>query len=920
MNDCLDDDAIANLRAGVLDDDERAAVTAHLDGCGACHALVADAARARPPIVAELPAPRIPGAALGRYLILETVGAGAMGVVYAAYDPELRRKVALKLLRNDPFAKGSSSAQRPRLLREAQSLAKLSHPNVITLFDVGVIDDEVFLAMELVEEGTLGDWLRASKRTWRAVLEMMRQAGEGLAAAHAAGLVHRDFKPENVLVGADGRAKVTDFGLAREHALAGNDVAPSVDTVGSLDAVTGESKLTLTGAVLGTPAYMAPELGRGGVADARSDQFAFCATLYEALYGERPFAGTDAASLASDIARHAVRSAPSSMRVPAWIRTLVTRGLRADPDERFPSMRALLDALAKGPLLSPRRVGVAIVACTLLGLGGALASARLQAPAACTGDDAAWGDVFSAADLEAIHRVFTATHLPSADESFASAQRDLDARRSAWTAMRHEACMGRVQGTQSEAMLDLRMVCFESRRRETAVLVAVLSTADAKTVTSARAAIDALPSVASCAETQELTAMDPPPKDPAKRAELTRLEGEVTRVVALETASRWTEATAVLDALLPAAQALDYRPMQARAAYARGMSRVHTVAGKEDLNEASLLALNAHDDATLADAWIALARTCYPIAPKEGVMWTRYAEAALARLGGDESREVHRLKWLAMNLEIDGRLEEAEVYARRDVALATKLYGPDDPRVITPNEVVDNVLVAEDHLDEALLVERRVLAGRARVDGPESPSLLVSSLNEGEILDLMARPDEALAIYRRVLAKWEAGPYGSWAHAIVGAALRHRGLYGEALAEDQHALELAKKEDASNKDLTSRPFTGIGLDELALGRPREALPSLEAAVATAYGDEDFTEEALLGLAQAVWDSGGDKARAHQTAAIAREKVRERAEKFGGRFRRQLDAVDAWAERHPSSPVTGAPASTTARKLVAQAPQ
>ncbi len=238
------------------------------------------------PLHGEAPRPRDPsaealerGAAVGRYVILDRIGAGGMGVVYAAYDPELDRRVALKLLRTDRFA----APGHLRLLREAKALARLTHPNVVAVHDAGTFGDQVFVAMELVEGETLRQWLEAGARSWREVLDRLLAAGRGLAAAHAAGLVHRDFKPENVLLGRDGRVRVVDFGLAKALADAAEEPA-APDSGGEL-----ASPLTEWGAVLGTPAYMAPEQIRGIAADARSDQFSFCVALYEALYGERPF-------------------------------------------------------------------------------------------------------------------------------------------------------------------------------------------------------------------------------------------------------------------------------------------------------------------------------------------------------------------------------------------------------------------------------------------------------------------------------------------------------------------------------------------------------------------------------------------------------------------------------------------------------
>ncbi|HET6583005.1 MAG TPA: serine/threonine-protein kinase, partial [Nannocystaceae bacterium] len=225
------------------------------------------------------------GTTLGRYVVLERIGSGGMGVVYAAYDPQLDRKVALKLLHAREERDGDSGG-RARVLREAQAMARLSHPNVVAVHDVGVVDDTLFVAMEFVEGVTLGHFIAAGSRRWNEVLDVFEPAGRGLAAAHAAGLVHRDFKPDNVMIGNDGRVRVMDFGLAR--AAAEITTESSEGSGGSIVELSGVDRLTRTGALVGTPAYMAPELLAGGNADARSDQFAFCVALHRALYGTAP--------------------------------------------------------------------------------------------------------------------------------------------------------------------------------------------------------------------------------------------------------------------------------------------------------------------------------------------------------------------------------------------------------------------------------------------------------------------------------------------------------------------------------------------------------------------------------------------------------------------------------------------------------
>ena len=303
---------------------------------------------------------------IGRFTILRKLGEGGMGVVYLVYDTQLDRRLAAKLLRGTP-----SSESRARFEREAQAMARLSHPNVVTVFEVGDHEGQLFVAMEFVAGQDLRGWMSAERREWRGVVDQFRQAGEGLMAAHGAGIVHRDFKPDNVLVGADGWTRVADFGLA--HGLGDLAEAP----VPSFEDSQGnqlELQLTQTGAIMGTPAYMAPEQYTGLRSDALGDQFSFCVALWEALYGQRPFSGRNLGELALAVAEGHIDPVSDTRHVPAWIRAVVTRGLARAPSDRWPSMRALLDALADDPQLRRRklagRLGVALGALALVGASG----------------------------------------------------------------------------------------------------------------------------------------------------------------------------------------------------------------------------------------------------------------------------------------------------------------------------------------------------------------------------------------------------------------------------------------------------------------------------------------------------------------------------------------------------------------------
>ncbi|MEZ4380040.1 MAG: serine/threonine-protein kinase [Nannocystaceae bacterium] len=321
---------------------------------------------------------------VGRYEIEGKLGAGGMGVVYRAYDPELDRHVAVKLVRSDT---AGDELARQRMIREARAMARLAHPNVIHVYDVGTVDDQVFVAMELVDGVSLGAWLMAGARPWEAVLERFVAAGEGLLAAHRAGLIHRDFKPENVLVAGDGRVRVLDFGLARSalEAPRGAEAAASGDDGATVEAGEGASmsepttlreagglggSLTRTGALLGTPRYMARELCLGRPADARSDLFAFCVALYEGIYGRSPFPGETVTGYLEAVVNGELREPPADSAAPPWLWPVLGRGLAGDPEDRYPDMAALLDALRGPPrgAASPWRArGLALVA----GLGAA---------------------------------------------------------------------------------------------------------------------------------------------------------------------------------------------------------------------------------------------------------------------------------------------------------------------------------------------------------------------------------------------------------------------------------------------------------------------------------------------------------------------------------------------------------------------
>jgi predicted Ser/Thr protein kinase len=349
-DDCPDEHVFVELVEARLDNPARVALETHLDGCDACRLLFAELSRmpdavgvaAEPVLEISTATPNLlpspsPGVraqassaggkpvAVGRFRVDRVLGEGGMGTVLLGHDPDLERSVAIKILK--------MGGEDQQLIEEARAQAQLAHPNVVRVYEVGHNLAGVYIAMELIEGETLRAWMKRGQ-PWRDVIQAFDAAGRGLAAAHRAGLVHRDFKPANVLVGNDGRIAVTDFGLAR--AVVRKPTTRSGRPVRAP---------TATGFVSGTPAYLAPERCRGQSASPASDQFAFAISLWEALYGERPFAGDDEDSVVTNILAGTMRERPKETYVPDWLHQIMLRALAADPDARFPSIDAMLDAI-----------------------------------------------------------------------------------------------------------------------------------------------------------------------------------------------------------------------------------------------------------------------------------------------------------------------------------------------------------------------------------------------------------------------------------------------------------------------------------------------------------------------------------------------------------------------------------------------
>ncbi len=541
---------------------------------------------------------------LGRFEVRARLGEGASGVVYRAFDPRLERPVALKLL-TPPLGAVAAAAGR-RIEEEGRALAKLSHPNVVAVHDIGEEEGVLFLAMELVEGTTLRAWLDAERRSQREVLRVLLGAGRGLAAAHRSGLIHRDFKPENVILDSDGVARVVDFGLA----------------VG-VEGEVSTSPSSSTG-LRGTPAYMAPELWRGEAAGAPSDQFAFAVVLYEALEGCRPFGVGDAAVLRDSLL--AGQKRPLSQKVPRWLRSAIDRALDPDPRARFPSMDALVQNLHSAPRRRRIVAGLAFAATAAVGIGAVASSLD---PACSTGDEhwqAVWNDV----RRKEVALAFRESKATYATRSLELATLALDRFTKNWSDEYVDACEATSERhEQSAARLDVRMDCLKESLSAADEALRLLSVPEHDVVARAERIVDELPQPSACRRPARLLL---PPAAVQDRAKSVR--SELTRVTVLGSAGRYKNAFEAAETLVTQAKEIGWRPLEAEALRLAGdMARG---VGKNERSETLLF--DAYIASVASSNEVGAVRSALGLAQTLGVArgryddalkWTHIADAAL---------------------------------------------------------------------------------------------------------------------------------------------------------------------------------------------------------------------------------------------------------------------------------------------------
>lgn len=698
------------------------------------------------------------GFAAGRYLVLDRIGAGGRGVVYAAYDPERGRKIALKLLWPDGRSVENAQQSQSRLLREAQAMARLSHSQLVSIYEIGTLGERVFIAMEFIEGVTLAKWLRQQPRSKQEILDAFILAGRGLLAAHAAGLFQANFKPHNVLVSQDGRICVSDLGLADAHTLEGAGPAPnqlsfSFERSGAANSLPSKP-LTQLSDLTNAPQYTAPEQREGTPVDRRTDAFKFCAALYEALYHLPPPTG-DAAAGQSGISQANTRiSGSSTARVPkSRVHQVLLRGLHAEPDKRYPSMNSLLSALSRQRRQTRRwwiggGVAAGLGILLLLGLYVSVLVKRQQL--ICSGAAAKVAMVWDANRKLAVHDSLLRTGKPYAEETWDRVEQALDRYSAQWVAMHTEACQAtRIRGEQSEALLDVRMQCLNRRLADLTALTQLLGRVESSWLDKVTHAAQELTPIGVCADVVALTAPVPLPEEPSKRTRLASMLRALSETVAMQRLGQYVQAQAAGETLVQAAHELGYPPFEAEALYWLGIiqsSRGQSQAAVDTLLRAAAAGVAGRDLRIAAKAWSRLVSiTGFNLQQSaEASKWEMLASSAISALGDNPEAKFELASARCVAAYPQPTREQTLSLCQESLAAAIKVYGPSHFHVSAQMNNLADILAARNQTEQALSFYRQSLQITQQQLGNSHPSVAIHLNNLGETLGNLGKYREAL--------------------------------------------------------------------------------------------------------------------------------------------------------------------------------
>lgn len=739
---------------------------------------------------------------LGQYEVTKRLGRGAFGEVYLGYDAELHRPAALKLLRGaaGPDAKA-------RLRKEAQAMAALNHPALLTVYGFGEFEGRVFIAMEYAEHGTMRDWIRQARSTDE-IVQQVAHAARGLHAAHQAGLVHRDVKPSNILIGNDGRARVSDFGLVYAEAS-----LPTLTSSGSGSAQT---------AMGGTPPYMSPELFDPSPPTPRSDEFALCITLYELLFDARP---NWQQTIIDGVEVPSTRPRPKAP-TPGWLRDVLIRGLKTDPNERYASLAELAKVLDEGRGRRARRqrlVGAAVVVSIAAGLGWTARSSNAEAP--CTTAESSLAGVWDQPRAAAIRSAIGNSELSFTDATWTTVKQTLDEYAARWVDAHQDTCAAtEIRHERSPQLMDKAMACLERRKRQLAAFVGVLERGDAATIASAPLGATQLQHVSECTDLERLLSAAPPP--PPERADAVATLGRtVADADALRQAGSVSDAAAMLDTVESLIETTDYEPLRQQYRFARA-----SLASNRRQPEGEMSALLAafasasrsgrRDDASKAAQRLAVA-LAWAGDYDAGARWITVAEAATDPSDGAVANARLEMGRGTVTL-LRGDPHQASRHYQAAVTLLTKAFGPNDIRLIPALRNLGNAQQDDGDYHRAQQTWEHALQLTTARLGPRHPEAATLIGNLAFLACELGQPDRGGQLAQQAL-EIEEQTYGA-NHPSVADALSVVARAARDLGHLQQSHTLLVRADAiyaSSPDTaanSARTAALDGLSDLALTR------------------------------------------------------------------------------------------------------
>ncbi|MEM6988995.1 MAG: serine/threonine-protein kinase [Myxococcota bacterium] len=772
---------------------------------------------------------------IGRFEVIERLGSGGMGVVYAARDPDLDRTVAVKVVRGPKV----SSQARSRVLREAQAIARIQHPNVIHVYETGTHGDEVYLAMEYVEGVTLGAWLAEGTRTLDDVLRVFRAAGRGLAAAHAAGVMHRDFKPDNVLVDTQGRVRVLDFGLARGSAESEEREAGYRDTAEEPSLLA--SPITATGSLMGTPAYMSPEQAMGKQATLRADQFSFCVALWEAAYGQRPWASHEGIDLI-----YALREAtppdppPSEKTIPRRMHRVLLRGLQHRASDRFETMDALLAALPPDSLTARRRHWQVAGFGTLgvLGVGATYLAAGEGDTAKCpnAGDylKGIW-DADARADLEATFREFDLSYI---DVAWERTSKTLDEYADEWVIAYSTTCDALVQSEERDPLLLEQGACLRWRLQQLNATVGVLHDADAQLLGETVQVLSTLGPIAACEDPEAMRNILRLPDDPqtAKAAQEIRIQ--IAQADAYAAALDFDASLELATAAVEQARELGDQPVLAEALVRLGsaQNKQYSDQGEAALREAIEIAAASGHNRAAADAWLRLAESLSSTQSKfdEAVNMMSAAEFAFRQSGGDPRRRAALLTYWAGLETARFNFDAAEAKFVEAEALLVEAGATDSPGYAQVLSRWSGLAQHQMDFDRSHELAERALELTQQIYGPGHAKTTGALVQLASANMQLGRLTEARALYESMLTAWSTVDAEDRSAAfvidLIGVVDEREGKFEDALRRHKRALEIREAVLVPNHPETGASHHNLGNLLVMMGRNDEARGHFERAI------------------------------------------------------------------------------------------